>query len=136
MQNSIDEKEDLRLKYQIVNDNIRFAKQQKWNTIYYTLTAIGGIIALTLGTPSKFWSGCSFQYFLVIISTVITSSGIYFIWRHQNSSEEYRSEKEDIRKKLFNEEKYKAGDKDFAVIFTIIIAAAWFLELYLILYPR
>ena len=70
---------------------------------------------------------------LVVLSSGVTFSGIYFIWRHQTSLEEYRVEKEKIRKELFGEEKYKVGDKDFAIIFTIIILAVWLLELYLIL---
>jgi len=103
--------EELRLLYQVSIDDIRFSKQQQWNTIYLTLIAIGAILALFLGLESnpvlkkvlcqRFlpdflpWKNIniSLRGFLAYSCIIIAGLGIFYICQYQKDLAAYRFNK-------------------------------------------
>ena len=87
------EHEEIRALYQIYIDEIRYTKQQQWNTVYLTLFAIAGILALSLGLQIL---SQSLTIFLIAICIVIAVFGIFLIGHYQWSLARYRYKKDRI----------------------------------------
>jgi hypothetical protein len=134
--------EDLRLFYQIVIDDIRYSKQQQWNTIYLTLLAIAATISLFLGIETKPGFSQSLKWFLIIVCIFIALMGIIFIGIYQGSMAKYRCKKANILKKLSEEIKdldcdcqfckYYRKDLIFILLFWVLIIASLFLAIWII----
>ena len=139
--------EELRLLYQDIIDNIRYSKQQQWNTVYLTLVAIGAILALVLGLYSKPFLYECLLLWLSIICYIIAGLGIYFIVNYQIDIAKYRYQKEEIIKtfslkaqaiaqgpKLKEYFKWEFFGKDvvFVFLFCLLIFVAWYLGFSLI----
>jgi len=84
------EDEELRLLYQTRIDDIRYSKQQQWNTVYLALIAIGGILALLLGLPLQQVLSQKLTIFLTAICIIVCLAGIGFIGVYQYSIARYR----------------------------------------------
>lgn len=100
------EEEEYRMFFQILIDDIRYSKQQQWNTIYLTLIAIGAILGVFLAIQEK--ANClsqspSFRYFLIGVCVVISSSGILYIKKYYGDIGRYRYKSRLIFREKFSD---------------------------------
>ena len=107
--------------------DIRYSKQQQWNVLYLTISAIAGIITLILNISI---SKCLYKYIFdtVIILAIISVciSGIAFIDQYRKDIKNYRKTKNTLLKN--NKENDNNDEIDYWIPelfqFIIIIAAA------------
>jgi hypothetical protein len=84
------------LAYKTLIDDIRYTKQQQWNTIYLTLIALAGIITLWFASEQTLYQNF-LKWFLIITSFVITLLGIFYIRRYHHDLTKYRYRKNEIK---------------------------------------
>jgi len=90
--------QDEKLDYQIAIEDIRFTKKQLWNTVYYSLIANSGIIALVFGLNSNLIAfTIKLRWVFTAISIFVTAIGILLLYRYHWSLTEYRLKKEEIK---------------------------------------
>jgi len=129
MSNS-NEDENMRLLYQVYIDDIRFSKQQQWNTLYLTLLAISGIIALSIYLPYKLGltETTELQHikrFLTLICLLVSSLGILFLTNYYFDIKRYRNKLKVLSGKLKVPIKEKKRDaRLFLILFSLVIALA------------
>lgn len=138
---------DRKMHYQIMIENIRFTKQQIWNTVYYALLANGGLIALIFGiNKSKIVFSYTSRWIFTGISISIFVIGGILLFKHHWSLTKYRLIKdaidEDKSDYLNSEKKREEIDKEIwdnfckedflpftflfsLVIFVVAILAEW-----------
>jgi len=149
----IKDKETIKLFFQVKLADIRYSKQQQWNTIYYTLITIGGIIGLIVSLESKgILSQCFFRYSLMLLCTFISVLGIVYIGIYQWAMARYRVQKDKFREAL-SEDDFEVEDNEcstkeitkyffkpdfwyFVIPFWLIILSAGMIGYYVILNLR
>lgn len=96
----IKDKETIRVFFQVKIEDIRYSKQQQWNTIYYTLITIGGIIGLVLSLKSTQVLTQCFRNSLMLLCSIISLLGIVYIGIYQWAMAKYRFQKDRFIKAL------------------------------------
>jgi hypothetical protein len=114
------EEEECRMYFQILMDDIRYSKQQQWNTIYLTLIAIGAILGVFLTVESKGYCFAqplpilkiSLRSFLIGICIFILGLGIAYIWRYYVDIERYRYKSRLILTNRFSDDTETIAEKE------------------------
>lgn len=104
-------KEEDRMYFQVLIDDIRYSKQQQWNTIYLALVAIGAILGIFLAVESKVNFLCqplpivkiTPRWFLTVICSFIAGLGIMYIGRYYRDIGNYRYKSRRILREKFSE---------------------------------
>jgi hypothetical protein len=133
--------EELRLLYKISIDDIRYSKQQQWNTIYLTLLAIAATISLFLVLKNGLFISDSLKIFLISICIFIALVGIIFIAIYQSSMAKYRCKKNKLERNFSDEIKkldydchflkYYKKDFIFVLLFWLLIILSLILAIWI-----
>jgi hypothetical protein len=115
--------------YQILIDDIKYAKQQQWRLAYYALLLFAAVVALSGYLDSKPSSTIT----LFIVKFFLAVSGTYYLRKFQRDIRRYRTNVSTIRNKYFPPDlrdiaQYEPADKDpyyYGDFLTLLVAVIW-----------
>ena len=89
MGQSMTDKNDLRLLYQVLSSQIEFAKRQQWTIAYYTLLFIGGLVGFSeLIYKNKFEVSHCAQVILFLLAAavpLVAMASVQLIWKNEKT---------------------------------------------------
>jgi hypothetical protein len=90
--------DEIRVLFETYIADIRYTKQQQWNTVYLTLVALAAVVTLNVA----FSFPCSIRNFLAIVSSFIGALGILYICNYHRDLTKYRTMKNCIYESAFD----------------------------------
>jgi hypothetical protein len=92
--------DEIRVLFETYIADIRYTKQQQWNTIYLTLIALAAIASLVIAFPRL---PCLFRISLTAACPFIGALGICYIWNYHKDLSRYRT----IKDYILDEKKFR-----------------------------